>query len=136
MEDSIRTASVEWIPDGGAWQFQGYDENGLLISLTGRPTGAHKVLCSAAEIACKRRQDFHLGHDGGYMIPIHSKNGQGMRNHFEKLVNWYGKNELIPAYLENKWAGSSGRWVWDPAGSLAGMRRRPFWLKDDAASKQ
>ena len=22
-----RTASGEWIPDGGAWQFQGYDEN-------------------------------------------------------------------------------------------------------------
>ena len=28
-----RTASGEWIPDGGAWQFQGYDENGLLRSL-------------------------------------------------------------------------------------------------------
>ena len=28
------------------------------------------------------------------MIPIY-------RNHFEKLVNWYGKNELIPVYLEN-----------------------------------
>ena len=25
-----RTASGEWIPDGGAWQFQGYDENGSL----------------------------------------------------------------------------------------------------------
>ena len=24
-----------------------------------------------------------------------------MRNHFEKLVNWYGKNELIPVCLEN-----------------------------------
>ena len=24
-----------------------------------------------------------------------------MRNHFEKLVSWYGKNELIPVYLEN-----------------------------------
>ena len=24
-----------------------------------------------------------------------------MRTHFEKLVNWYGKNELIPVYLEN-----------------------------------
>ena len=48
-----RTASGEWIPDGGAWQFQGYDENGLLRSLNGRLTGVHKVLCSAAEIACK-----------------------------------------------------------------------------------
>ena len=35
------------------------------------------------------------------MIPIHSKIGQGMRVHFEKLVNWYGKNELIAVYLEN-----------------------------------
>ena len=47
------------------------------------------------------RQDFYLGHDGGYMIPNHSKIGQGMRIHFEKLVNWHGKNELIPVYLEN-----------------------------------
>ena len=35
------------------------------------------------------------------MIPIHSKIGQGMRIHFEKLVNWHGKNEHIPVYLEN-----------------------------------
>ena len=48
-----RTASGEWIPDGGAWQFQRYDENGLLRSLNGRLTGMHKVLCSAAEIACR-----------------------------------------------------------------------------------
>ena len=79
-----RTASGEWILDGGAWQFQGYDENGLLRSLNGRLTGVHEVLCSAAEIACKGRKDFYLGHDGGYMIPNY-------RNHFEKLVNWYGK---------------------------------------------
>ena len=96
-----RTASGEWIPDGGAWQFQGYDENGLLRSLNGRLTGAYKVLCSAAEIACKGPQDFYLGHDGGYMIPLHSKIGQEMNIHFEKLVSWYGKSELIPVYLEN-----------------------------------
>ena len=35
------------------------------------------------------------------MIPNHSRVGQGMRNHFENLVNWYGQNELIPVYLEN-----------------------------------
>ena len=58
-------------------------------------------LMVAAEIACKGRQDFYLGHDGGYMIPIYSKIGQEMRNHFEKLLNWYGKNELIPICLEN-----------------------------------
>ena len=79
-----RAASGEGIPDGGAWQFQGYNENGLLRSLNGRLNGTHKG-----------RQDFHLGHDGGYMIPIQSKIGQGMRNHFEKLVNWHRKNELI-----------------------------------------
>ena len=46
-----RTASGEWILDGGAWQSEEYDENGLLRSLNGRLTGVHKVLCSAAEIA-------------------------------------------------------------------------------------
>ena len=54
-----RTASGDGILGGGAWQFQGYDENGLLRSVDGRLTGVHKVLCSAAEIACKGR------HDGG-----------------------------------------------------------------------
>ena len=96
-----RTASGEWIPDGGAWQFQGYDENGLLRSLDGRLTRVHKVLCGAAEIACRGRQDFYLGHDGGCMISIHSKIGQGMRSRFEKLVIWHGKNELILVLLEN-----------------------------------
>ena len=36
------------------------------------------------------------------MIPIHSNIGQGMRTHLEKLVNWNGKNELTPVYLDKK----------------------------------
>ena len=36
----------------------------------------------AAEIAYKEQQDFYVGHDGGYMIPIHSKIAQGTRNSF------------------------------------------------------
>ena len=64
-------------------------------------TMVHKVMCSAAEIACKRRQDFHFGHDGGYMIPTHRKIGQGLRVHLENLFDEYGKHELIPFYLEN-----------------------------------
>ena len=79
----------DWIPDGEAWQFQGYDENGLPRSLSGRLKDAHQVLCSAAEIACKKQQYFFLGHDGGYMIPVSSNIGQGMRMHFEKLLNEY-----------------------------------------------
>ena len=55
-----RTASGEWILEGDAWQLQGYDENGLLRSLHERLIGAHKVMCSAAEIACKGRQYFPL----------------------------------------------------------------------------
>ena len=78
MEDSIGLPAVNGFFDGGAWQFQGYDESGLLISLNGRLTDAHKMLSRAAEIACKGRQDFYLGHDGGYMIPTHSKIGQGV----------------------------------------------------------
>ena len=35
------------------------------------------------------------------MIPNHCKTGQGMRSHFEKLVNWHGKNELVPVFPEN-----------------------------------
>ena len=35
------------------------------------------------------------------MIPTDSKIGQGMRIHFEKLLNECGKNELIPVYLKN-----------------------------------
>ena len=73
-----RFERVIWIPDGGVWQFQGYDENGLVRSLKARLIGVHKVLCSAAKIACEGRQVFYLGHDGGYTILIHSKMGQGM----------------------------------------------------------
>ena len=51
--------------------------------------------------ACTEQQDFHVKHNGGYMIPTHSKIGQGMRIHFEKLLDEYGKNELIPVCLEN-----------------------------------
>ena len=96
---SRRSRRWKILSDCGAWQFQGFDENGR--SLNGRLTGIHKVVRSAAEIACKGRQDFYLGHDGGYMIPVHSKIGQGMESHFEIVENWYGKEELIPVYLEN-----------------------------------
>ena len=98
-----RSASGEWIPDGGAWQSQGYDENGLLRSLNGTLTGVHTVLSSASEKACRGRQGFCLGHDSGYIIPIYSKIGQEMRNHFKKLVNGYGKS----AVGKRKWQSSA-----------------------------
>ena len=34
------------------------------------------------------------------MVPIHCKVGHGVRINFEKWVNWHGKNEIIPVYLE------------------------------------
>ena len=101
MEDSIEQPVVNGFLMVELGIFKGYEEKGLLRSLQGKLTGVHKVLCSAAEIACKRRQDFYLGHNGENMIPIQNKIGQGMRIHFEKLLNWHGKNELIPVYLEN-----------------------------------
>ena len=48
------------------------------------------------EIACKEQQDFYVKHNGGYLIPTHSKIGQEMRLHFEKLLDEHGKNELVP----------------------------------------
>ena len=44
------------------------------------------VLRSAAEIACKGRQDFDLGHNGGCMILIHSNICQEIENSFRE--NW------------------------------------------------
>ena len=44
-----RTASGEWIPDGGAWQFQGYDENGLLRSLDGRLVLVYTKCCAVLQ---------------------------------------------------------------------------------------
>ena len=42
-----RTAIGEWIPDGGTWQFQGYDENGLLRSLNGEDSLVYTKCCAA-----------------------------------------------------------------------------------------
>ena len=94
-----RTASGERIPDDGVWQFQGHGENGLLRSLNGSLTGVHKVLCSAAEIACKRRQDFCLGHDGGYMIPDQQQNSSGNENSFWEIgeLAWKERTHSSPS---------------------------------------
>ena len=75
--------------------------NGFLMVELSNSKALRSRLAGYTTFARKGRQDFYLGHDGGYMIPIYSKIGQGMRNHFEKLVNWYGKDEPIPVYLEN-----------------------------------
>ena len=100
------TASGEWIPDGGVWQFQGYDENGFPRSLSGRLTDAHQVLCSAAAsasapasrvagIAGKKRQNFYVKHNGVYMIPTHSKIGQEMSVQFREIVGWIWKKTSL-----------------------------------------
>ena len=47
-------------------------------------SGAQKVVFSAREIACRGRQDFNLGSDGGFMIPVHSNIGHEMMMHFER----------------------------------------------------
>ena len=92
----------DWIPDGEAWQYQGHDENGLPRSLNGRLTDVQYCISICIRSCGDRvQQDFHVRHHGGYMIPTHSKIGQEMRIHFEKLLNEHGKNELIPVYLEN-----------------------------------
>ena len=47
------------------------------------------MLCSAGDIACKGRQDFDSGSDGGFVIPVHSRIGHEMMMHFGSLVSWY-----------------------------------------------
>ena len=65
------------------------------------PASASAPVPRVAGIACNEQQDFYVKHNGGYMIPTHSKIGQEMRVHFEKLLDEHGKNELIPVCLEN-----------------------------------
>ena len=84
------TASGDCILGGGTWQFQGYDENCFCRSLNERLTGAQKVLCGAWEIVCKGRQDFYLGSDSGFMLPVHSKIGHEMTMHSKEW--WVGKD--------------------------------------------
>ena len=55
-----KKASGECFLDGGAWQFQGYDENGRSRSFNGRLSGVHKGLCRAGEIALIGHQHFYL----------------------------------------------------------------------------
>ena len=79
--------------------FQGYDENGLPRSLNGRLVDAHEVLCSTASASAPAPASGAAGI--ACMIPTHRKIGQGMRLHFGKMLNEYGKNDPIPGYLEN-----------------------------------
>ena len=66
-----RTASGEWIPDGGAWQFQGYDENGLCQTLNGRKThGVPTTFCAVWE---KGRFVWHSEANGGSRIEVCEK---------------------------------------------------------------
>ena len=96
MEDSIEQSvvSVSLMVELGSFK-------DTMKTVCSHLTGVHKVLCSAGEIVCKGQQDFHLGSDGGFVIPVHSTIGQEMRVHFERLVNWYGRKHLIPVYIED-----------------------------------
>ena len=64
MEDSIGLPLVN-----GYLMVALGSSNGMTKLDCGRLTVGHKVLCSAKEIACKGRQDFYFGHDGGHLIP-------------------------------------------------------------------
>ena len=71
----------------GARHLQGYDENGQR-SQNGRRTGVHKVLCSPKDIK------FSMS-DPTMSSCLHSNIGKGMKIHVGRLVNWYGRQELI-----------------------------------------
>ena len=44
----------DWVSDGGAWQFQGYDENSFPRSLDGTLMDAYEVLNSTAPASSSR----------------------------------------------------------------------------------
>ena len=84
------TASGEWIPDGGAWQSQGYDETGFVHRSVWKTHWSAQSFAQCCRNRVQRTTVFHLGHDDGYMIPIYNKIGQE-----------YGKNDFIPVNIEN-----------------------------------
>ena len=55
-----RTACGECIPDGGAWQFRGYDENSLCRSLNGGLTGAHMSVVQCWRNRVQRTSRFSI----------------------------------------------------------------------------
>ena len=68
----------DWIPDGEAWQYQGYDEKSFAQISEWK---THR--CTPSVVQCCR-----------------DRVQRTTRLHFETLLNEYGKNDLIPVYLE------------------------------------
>ncbi len=95
------TASGERCFDAGQCIVEGFDQNGVPRSLTGRTCnpGPHKALVSAAEV-CDTSQDIWLGTDGGMILPTDGPIAKGLRREFEKLKEQYGLDGVIPVYKE------------------------------------
>ena len=89
----------DWVPDG---EFRGYDENVFPRSLDGRLMDAYEVLKSTASASAPTPASRLLCETQCWSHVSDSQQiGPGMmRIHFEKLLNEYGENELIPVYLE------------------------------------
>ena len=83
------------------WQFQGYDDNGLCRSLTEDSRMYTKFFAQCGRNRLQRTSRFYLGSDGGFVLPMHSKIGQEILVHFERLVSRYGRKQLIPVYIED-----------------------------------
>ena len=96
-----KTASGECIPDGGPWDFKGYDENGKFRSIGGRLSGVHKVLCSAGAMAERGKQDIYLTDSGGFIVPRESPIGVEIRRAIQWCKAQHGEDDLVPLYLED-----------------------------------
>ena len=77
-----RTASGDWIPDGGAQQLRGYDENGLLRSLNGRLTDAHESVVQCCRDRVQRKTRFLFGRRCLLPDPDSQQNWSGNENSF------------------------------------------------------
>ena len=88
--------------------------NGFLMVELGNSQDTTKTDCSdlwmddslvytkcCAVLQKARAKDDKISTSDMMVDTIDSKIGKGMNFHFEKLVNWHGKNEPIPVYREN-----------------------------------
>ena len=110
-EDFIERPVEECILDGGAWQFQCNYENGWCRSLNGRPTGVHQVLSSVGEIVCK-------GPTAVSWFQCTSQWARKWRTHFERLVNWNGREQLNPVYIGDHIINSTWAKKWSQQKSI------------------
>ena len=97
---TFRTASGELVPGYGSGALRGGDENGKMRNINGEFTDVHKVLVAASAVHQKGHFSW-LEAGGGYVIDKKSPAGKELQAAFQKVMQKYGSNGMLPIWEEN-----------------------------------